>query len=69
MSREEEVNKAKLAVFDVRGFWWVMQDLADLKGPECEIKQFLAELQKRYEFIAQSSLEKPKYSQAKIDYL
>lgn len=69
MSREEEINKAKLAVFKERGFWWVMEDLADLKGPECEIRQFIIELQKRYELIVQNSLKKPKYSQAKIDYL
>lgn len=69
MTREEEINKAKLALFDMRGFWWVMEDLADLKGPECEIRQFIIELQKRYELIVQNSLKKPKYSQAKIDYL
>lgn len=41
ITREQEIIKAKLDLFQHRAFWWFIEDLQEQKGPECDIKSFV----------------------------
>jgi len=47
-TREQDINEAKADLFKHRAFWWVINDLQELKGPESDIISLIKQLQKRY---------------------
>ncbi len=63
MSREQEIVQAKLTVLGMRGFWWVLDDLQKMKGPECEIIGLMKQLERNY---LEQSKEKAKWEQKKL---
>jgi len=52
-TREQDIIEAKADLFKHRAFWWVMNDLQELKGKESDIMSFVKQLQKRYNIDSQ----------------
>lgn len=48
MTREQEITKAKLDLFQHRAFYWFIEDLQEQKGPKCDIKSFVNVLKLLY---------------------
>lgn len=47
-TREQDIIEAKADLFKHRAFWWVINDLQELKGPESDIISLVKQLKKRY---------------------
>lgn len=52
-TREQDIIEAKASLFNHRAFWWVMNDLQELKGVESDILSLVKQLQKRYNIDSQ----------------
>lgn len=58
--------KAKLALWDTRGFYWFLTDLQELKGAECHVGQDFNTLKRMYEEKLKE-LENKDINQKKLD--
>lgn len=64
MKKNVEILKAKISLFEHRAFWWVMEDLALMKGVECETMEAIKCLERLYrKELEENNKEIPKYKQ------
>ena len=64
MTRQEEILKAKLDLFNHRAFWWFIKDLQDKKGTESDIINITKSIELIYK--SQIKSDKGKFKQGKI---
>lgn len=59
-TREQDIIEAKASLFNHRAFWWVMNDLQELKGAESDILSLVKQLQKKYSTDSQIDIDNVK---------
>lgn len=62
-----ERKKVKLDLMEHRAFWWFIEDLQNLKGPESDIKGLVITLKKLYE--QSTKVSEKKYKQGNINFI